>query len=101
MKKIILMCAGGASTGMLAKKMSQAAKKLGLDYEISAHGVADAVEVASDADFVLLGPQVAYQLADIKAELPDVQNVEAIDMMDYGMMNADKILDGVADKIVG
>lgn len=58
MKKIVLLCASGMSTSMLVKKMQEAAKAENYDCEIAAYSAAEAVEKASDADVVLLGPQV-------------------------------------------
>lgn len=91
MLNIVLLCAGGASTGMLAKKIKEEAEQVGFRCEVSAYGVAEAATVAKDADVVLLGPQVGYQLEDVKKTLPG-KVVMTIDMMDYGRMNGRKIL---------
>ena len=47
---------------------------------------AEAVEKASDADVVLLGPQIRFSKGKIAAELPGVP-VDAIDMRMYGRMD--------------
>jgi len=98
MKKVVLLCAGGASTGMLVKKLESVAEKLDKKYSFSAYGIAEATTVASDADIVLLGPQVSYQLEDIKKQLSGVK-VAAVDMIDYGTMNAEKILKQISSMI--
>lgn len=90
MKKIILICAAGMSTSMLVKKMAEAAKEMEYDVAISAHPAANVKEVAGDADLVLLGPQVKFQLAKITAEV--ACPVEAIDMAAYGMMDGKKVI---------
>ena len=69
MKKIVLLCASGMSTSMLVKKMQEAAKAENYDCEIAAYSAAEAVEKASDADVVLLGPQIRFSKDKIAKEL--------------------------------
>ena len=56
MKKIVLVCAQGMSTGMLMNKMRAAAAKQGYDCSIEAYAVSQAKTKAADADVVLVGP---------------------------------------------
>lgn len=42
------------------------------------------------SDIILLGPQVGYQEEDVQKEYPTIP-VRVIDMMDYGMMNGEKV----------
>lgn len=93
MKKIVLLCAAGMSTSALVRKMAEAAKESGYDCDISAHPVAEAKNYA-DADYILLGPQVRYRLAEVQKELPN-NRVAVIEMKDYGMMNGKAVLDKV------
>lgn len=65
MKKIVLLCASGMSTSMLVKKMQEAAKVENFACEIAAYSAAEAVEKASDADVVLLGPQVFLKIKSL------------------------------------
>ena len=44
-----------------------------------------------EANIVLLGPQIRYELENVK-KLAGSVPVEAIDMRDYGMMNGEKVL---------
>ena len=83
MKKIVLLCASGMSTSMLVKKMQEAAKAENYDCEIAAYSAAEA---ASDADVVLLGPQIRFSKDKIAKELPGVP-VDAIEMRMYGRMD--------------
>ena len=50
MKKIVLLCAQGMSTGMLMNKMRECAAKIGYECTINAYSVSRAKEMASDAD---------------------------------------------------
>jgi hypothetical protein len=45
------------------------------------------------ADVVLLGPQIKFALPEIKKFTDQAGNkIGVIDMMDYGMMNGEKVL---------
>lgn len=93
MKKIVLVCAAGMSTSMLVKKMQEAAKADNYECTIEAHPIAEVEEVGKDADIILLGPQVRFQLAKVK-EMVNCP-AEAIDMTAYGTMNGKKVIDHV------
>ena len=49
---------------------------------------------------LLIGPQVAFQKEKLQQQYPDVP-VEAISMMDYGMMNGKAVLDHVRKVLEG
>lgn len=91
MKKIILLCAQAMSTGMLMNKMKDEAKKTGYECIIEAYPVSQANNVAKDADCLLIGPQVKYELEQVKSECPDVP-VAVIDMVAYGRLDGKKVL---------
>lgn len=99
MRKIVLLCAAGMSTSALVAKMRLAAKSANLEYDINAYPVASAKTVAKDADCVLLGPQVRFNLDKVKSELPGIP-VESIDMRSYGMMDGAAVIKRVRE-IVG
>lgn len=95
-KTIMLACAAGMSTSMLVKRMQDAAKAEGKDYEIFAKSTSDIdAELASDhkPDVLLLGPQVGYLKNDVKKKTDEAGiPMDIINMMDYGMMKGDKVL---------
>jgi PTS system cellobiose-specific IIB component len=98
-KTIMLCCAAGMSTSILVKKMQDAVAKQGLDYEIFACPASEAdVKLQSQQiDCVLLGPQVRYMLDDFQKKLADTNiPVEVIDMVAYGMMDGQKVLNQAA-----
>ena len=91
--KIKLFCAAGMSTSMLVKKMQEAAKKQELDVEIAAYPESEIKNHLQDMDVALLGPQIQYKLKEDKvlcdgAGIP----IAVIPMMDYGMLNGEKVL---------
>lgn len=95
-KKILLACAGGFSTSMLVRKMQDAAIAQGLDLEILAVAEENIYEHL-DSDVLLLGPQIGHKLDELKEELSFP--VFVVDMMDYGMMNGEKVLNEVLENV--
>lgn len=93
MKKIYLCCAAGMSTSMLVERMKAAAKSQNIEAEITAVPVSDFSQIVTEADVILLGPQVKFQLQSlIQTAEPYGVPVAAIDMMQYGSMQGDKVL---------
>ena len=81
MKKILLVCNAGMSTSMLVAKMKKAAQADGVEVSIEAKSLADAKKEIQEANIVLLGPQIRYELekrliaGDMRvAELPEAWN---------------------------
>ncbi|WP_213951066.1 PTS sugar transporter subunit IIB [Tepidanaerobacter syntrophicus] len=100
MYKIALVCENAASTGLIAKKVRDAAKRLGIDAEIQHYSYTQVENFIKNVDAVLLGPQIAYRKDDIIKRFPQCANkIEVIKPMDYGMMNGEKILKDVVSLI--
>ena len=94
MKKILLCCAAGMSTSMLVQRMNTDATKRDIEVDFQGVPAAEFELRMHDADVVLLGPQVKYELARFSAIAPPFgKPVAVIDMMDYGMLRGDKVLD--------
>ncbi|MDI9221226.1 PTS sugar transporter subunit IIB [Pantoea sp. EA-12] len=92
--RIVLCCAAGMSTSMLVNKMQSAAQGRGLVIDIKAVPVAEFERILPDADVVLLGPQVQFEAARLTAiATPQGKAVAVIDMMDYGMMRGEQVLE--------
>jgi PTS system cellobiose-specific IIB component len=87
--KILLICAGGASTSILMKKMEKYAEGKGIDLKISAKGIGEYQDYYKEYDLILLGPQISYQKDNIKAvtKLP----LAVITPYDYAIGNAENI----------
>ena len=94
MKKIMLCCSAGMSTSLLVKKMEEAAEAKNLNVEIKAFGVAEFDENMPNYHVVLLGPQIKYMQNNLssKASIYGIK-VQPIDMLDYGMLRGDRVLD--------
>ena len=96
MYNIVLLCEYGASTGMVAQKITEAAQKRGIEVAVNAYPMAKIAELIGDADIVLLGPQVRFKLNSFQKEYGDKGvPIVVIEPTDYGMLNGDNILNTV------
>ncbi len=92
---IVLCCSAGMSTSLVVEKMQDAAKEKGINAEIKAVPVSSVENLDSShkIDILLLGPQVKFKLNELKEVYKDQNTlVDVINMMDYGMINGEKIL---------
>jgi PTS system cellobiose-specific IIB component len=96
--KILLVCAGGMSTGLLMKKMEAYWAEQGEELTINAVGLAEYQDVYKDYEVVLVGPQVRYKLEDIKKDtgLP----ADVVNSLDYAVANCPNIMKQVK-KLLG
>lgn len=89
-EKIVLVCNMGMSTSALMKKMRDYAASVGYECTVDAYGVSEVAKHA-DADCILVGPQIAYQLNRVKEQVPTVP-VTAVDTRAYGMLDGAKVI---------
>lgn len=94
--KIMLCCNAGMSTSLLVQKMQKEAAGRGEEVAIEARPMNEAMDHISEADVILLGPQIGYAKGDFEKAVKGRIPVAVIPMVDYGRMNAAKILDDVA-----
>lgn len=94
MRTINLFCAAGMSTSLLVTKMQNYANSINYEVTIAAHPISEVGKYGPEADIILLGPQVRFELNNVKKQLPD-KNVEAIDMRAYGMMDGKAVIEHV------
>ena len=94
MKKVYLFCSAGMSTSMLASNMQDVANQHNLPIKVAAfpHNNLEKIISEDRPDCILLGPQVRYDLKNVKKMFLD-KPVEIINMQDYGTMNGAKVLD--------
>jgi len=90
-KHIYLFCSAGMSTSLLVSKMRAQAEKYDVPVVIEAFPETRAGEKGPQADVVLLGPQIAYMLAEIQRLLPN-KPVEVIDSTHYGKVDGLAVL---------
>lgn len=99
MKNIFLVCSAGMSTSLLVKKMRDAALNQGLEVTIEAYPEVEAKKHIESADLILLGPQVRYLQKKFQAYKGVTCPVEVIDMMAYGRVDGEKILNDAMTKL--
>lgn len=92
MVKILLVCSAGMSTSLMVNKMKEHADKKGIEVEIWAVPDAEAADNLKKADVLMLGPQVRF-LENKMKEIAGDKPVAVIDMMAYGTMNGEKVLE--------
>lgn len=97
MKKILLVCNAGMSTSMLVQKMNNVAKEKGIDVEIKAIPSTELAQNWNSANVILLGPQIGFMKDNVKDTVQHKINVEVISPVDYGRMNAEKVLADAID----
>ncbi|MCF0109912.1 MAG: PTS sugar transporter subunit IIB [Erysipelotrichaceae bacterium] len=94
MRTIYLFCAAGMSTSLLVTKMQAYADEIGYECKVAAFPVSEAPVHGPNADIVLLGPQVRFNLKKVQEQLPG-KPCQAIEMRDYGMMNGKAVIEMV------
>lgn len=89
-RKVLLICAGGMSTGILMKKMESYASEHGINLKIDAIGMSAYEDSYKDYDVILLGPQVSYKKAEIEqvTQMP----IAVIAAYDYAVGNVENIM---------
>lgn len=88
---ILLLCAAGASTGVLVKKMKDSLSEDRRNWRIEAHSLNELKDYDSEFDVILLGPQVSYKKKEVEksTDMP----VEVINSMDYGLGRGANVVD--------
>ena len=93
MLKVMFVCCAGMSTSLLVEKVNQAAEKAGVDVDVFAMGETEAKKNLSQADVLLLGPQVRYLENSFKKSMGDSKTkLGVVDMIAYGRMDGEKVL---------
>ncbi len=87
--KILLICAGGLSTGFLTERLQQKALENGVELIIEAHGVNCVKRYYHGFDIILLGPQVRFRLQEIRSLTGLPAGVIAPE--DFAMQNCEAI----------
>lgn|SRR5699024_8584751 len=98
MRNIVLFCSAGMSTSVMVRKMEEAAKAMNYDCKVAAYSVSEATTYGPDADIILLGPQIRFNLNKVRGLLPG-KIVEVIDMRAYGMLDGKYVINFVKQKL--
>mgnify|MGYP003371946734 FL=1 len=66
--RVLVLCQGGGTSGLLANALAKAAKEHGIDLETGADAYGNHVDMMKDFDLVILAPQAASYFDDLKAD---------------------------------
>ena len=67
-RRVLVLCQGGGTSGLLANALAKAAKEHGIDLETGADAYGNHVDMMKDFDLVILAPQAASYFNDLKAD---------------------------------
>ena len=67
-RRVLVLCEGGGTSGLLANALAKAAKEHGIDLETGADAYGNHVDMMKDFDLVILAPQAASYFDDLKAD---------------------------------
>lgn len=67
-KNVLVLCAGGGTSGLLANALSKAAKEYNVPINSAAGSYGAHYDIMKDYDLIILAPQVASNYADIKKD---------------------------------
>ena len=92
----MFVCSAGMSTSLLVSKVNAVAKARGLEMEIYALGDSEARKDLTQAEVLLLGPQVRYLEKPFRKAI-EGSNVKmgVVDMLHYGRMDGEKVMDQI------
>ena len=97
--RVLMFCAMGASSSLLAAKTEEAAKAKGIEIEITLLSAAEAAIYdlrAKPVDVVLIAPQVRFKKRSIaQVAAPLGIPVEDIESITYGMMDGEKLCEQI------
>lgn len=95
MKKVMLICNAGMSTGILAKKIEVASNNT---LEVKAYSEAEYEDYLEGIDLILIGPQIVFLMDNIKKNVS--VPVESIAPVKYGMMDGNGVYQDII-KLLG
>ncbi|TQI66041.1 PTS sugar transporter subunit IIB [Clostridium sp. KNHs216] len=92
---VLLACSAGLSTNIMKKKMEESAKAKQIDISVKAVGLEEIQSHLQGCDVVLLGPQIRYQMEEIREVIDRCSpktKLMSIDAADFGMMRGENVL---------
>lgn len=73
-KRVLVLCQGGGTSGLLANALAKAAQERGINLETAAEAYGNHVDMLPDFDLVVLAPQAASYLADLQKDCERIGN---------------------------
>lgn len=98
MKKILLVCGSGASSGFMAKNIRTAAKERELEISVKARSDSEVEDFIEEIDLLLVGPHLKYMLHDlVEIAKPYDVPVRIIAEDAYGALDGDTVLNSIME----
>lgn len=96
MKKVLLICGTGASSGFMAKNIRKAAKNQGVELDIKARSDSEVDEYIEEIDLLLVGPHLKYMMEDLRHDA-EANNIpaELISEEAYGSLDGEAVLEQI------
>lgn len=98
MLKIVLCCGSGASSGFMAQNIKKAAKKQGIEIDVTARSESLIESFLEECDMVLIAPHLMAESALIQKRCKDVPTM-VIDRQHYGMLDGESVLKKVIEQL--
>ena len=98
MSNILLLCASGVTSSLLAQKLNRIVENDLNGYNLITCSICDVARYADDTSIMLLTPQVRFNYDKIQQMYSD-QHVLKIDNKDYKQLNIDNILEMIKNQI--
>lgn len=98
MKNILLLCASGVTSSLLAQKLNEVVENDLNDYYLISCSVCDVAKYVNDTVIMLLTPQVRFNYDKIQQMYPD-KYILKIDNNDYKQLNIDNIFEMIKNQI--
>ena len=91
MLRVMLCCGAGMSSGFMAQNIKKAAKKQGLEMDVTARSESLIESFLDQTDMVLIAPHLTAESASIAKRCGSVPTM-VIDRQSYGMLDGEKVL---------
>ena len=98
MSNILLLCASGVTSSLLAQKLNRIVENDLNGYNLITCSICDVATYADDTSIMLLTPQVRFNYDKIQQMYSD-KHVLKIDNKDYKQLNIDNILEMIKNQI--
>lgn len=93
MKRILLCCGMGMSSGFLAVNLRRAVRKHGLNYQIKACSASEVYQKLHNVDLLLVAPPFENRMNDFQSEAKKSHTkVELISKNIYGKLDGEALL---------
>lgn len=98
MKKVLLVCGSGASSGFMAKNIRLAAKARDFEINVKARSDSEVEDFIEEIDLLLVGPHLKYMLNDlVEIARPYDVPVKIIAEEAYGALDGETVLNSIME----